>query len=197
MNQDPRQRILKLERLLNKAEEFVSIEFKKRADRDEVLVEIVRPDARRHATAVAAIVIAGEPKIDERLVRAWGRTLRHYGITIRNEYGRVYEYKDGHEHEYKSRDEYKRELKAAYDKLYPAIINGDDEAAKFTQIFGRAPIWLLEFTSITLDAYCLKFTIPKIEKQPDHKYSTKWPLLPLGTMADSDPGPADESVPVD
>ena len=33
-----------------------------------------------HATAVAAIVLAGKPKINEPLSEAWARVLQHYGI---------------------------------------------------------------------------------------------------------------------
>ena len=40
----------------------------------------MRQDLRLHTTAVAAIVMSGEPKIDEPLVRAWERTLAHHRI---------------------------------------------------------------------------------------------------------------------
>jgi hypothetical protein len=38
--------------------------------------------ARFHAAAVAAIVLHGEPKIDEPLERAWLRALKRYGIHV-------------------------------------------------------------------------------------------------------------------
>jgi hypothetical protein len=38
--------------------------------------------ARRHATAVAAIILSGQPKIDKPLNKAWNRALRHYGINV-------------------------------------------------------------------------------------------------------------------
>ena len=60
------------------------------------------PKLLPHATAVAALVLYGEPKIDEPLRRAWVRTLHHYGITIKDGYGRNYEYE--HEHEYNDED---------------------------------------------------------------------------------------------
>jgi hypothetical protein len=57
------QRIRNVEKLLSKAEGFVSLELKKRA---ELLAEFserhLRPGARLHAIAVAAIVIYGEPR---------------------------------------------------------------------------------------------------------------------------------------
>lgn len=85
MDRSSRQRIWKAEKLLSASEELVSIELKKREKRWEEIKESIRPMARRHATAVAAIVLSGEPKIDEPLFQAWVRALRHYGIT--NEYG--------------------------------------------------------------------------------------------------------------
>jgi hypothetical protein len=190
MDRSSLQRILKLDRLLNKAEEIIKIALKKREDHVAELLELFRPQARFHAVAVAAIVIAGEPKIDEPLVRAWGRTLRHYGITITNEYGREYEYEDGHEHEHEFRYEYERELRTAYDKLYAAIIKGDNETEKFTEIFRSAPIWLLQFTLMGLDAQALKFDLPEMpseEWEEKLKYAQRWPLLPLGTMAGGEP----------
>jgi hypothetical protein len=181
------QRILKLDRLLSKAEELVQIALKKHEDYLAQFFELFRPQARFHAMAVAAIVIAGEPKIDEPLVRAWGRTLRHYGITITNEYGREYEYEEGHEYE---RYEYERELRTAYDKLYAAIIKGDNETEKFAEIFRSAPIWLLQFTFMAVDAAALKFGLPEMPSQRREEifeYAKRWPLLPLGTMAGGEP----------
>jgi hypothetical protein len=110
MDRNLSQRIRNVEKLLSKAEEVVSLALKKQEEREEQFAEFIRPKARLHATAVAAIVISGEPKVDEPFTRAWVRTLRHYGITIKNEYGREYEYERGHEHEYKFEDDYEREL---------------------------------------------------------------------------------------
>jgi hexokinase len=111
MDRSLRQRISKVEKLVSKAEEFVSIALRKheesRAQLFAALEPVMRSSARFHATAVAAIVISGEPKIDEPLLQAWARTLRHHGITIQNEneYGHEYEYEPGIEHDY-AEDEY-------------------------------------------------------------------------------------------
>jgi hypothetical protein len=188
------QRIRNVEKLLSKAEEAVSLALKEREEFLAHFAEVMRPEARLHATAVAAIVISGEPKVDEPFIRAWVRTLRHYGITIKNEYGRQYEYKRGHEHEYKFKSDYERELQEANRKLYPAIMQGGNETKKFTAIFRTAPVWLLEFTQMSFDAYLLKFDLPKMsEKQvwgeEGLKDFLRWPLLPLGMMADGDPVP--------
>lgn len=147
----------------------------------------MRPGARLHATAVAAIVICGEPKIDEPLIRAWVRTLRHHGIIVKNEY----EYEHGHQHEYESESGYERELEVANAELYPAIMKGANEPKKFTEIFRTAPVWLLKFTWMKWDADLLKFDLPEMsDKQIWGKKGVKdllrWPLLPLGVMTDGD-----------
>jgi hypothetical protein len=156
----------------------------------------LRPKALLHANAVAAVVIYGQPRIDEPLVRAWARTLRHNLIIIRNEYGRAYEYEPGHEHEYGAgfKFEYERELKAASHELRPIIMKGANETEKFTEIFRTAPVWLLEFTCMRSDAWLLNFDLPEMsEKQVWGERGLedmlRWPLLPLGMMTDGDPLP--------
>jgi hypothetical protein len=194
MERSSQQRISKVEKLLSKAEEFVDIALKKRAEREEEFIERhgLRPKAVLHAIAVAAIAIYGNPKIDEPLVRAWARTLRHHRITTRNEYGREYQYEHGHEHEYRFLSEYERELRDANRELYPVIMEGANQTEKFTEIFRNAPIWLLEFTWMRLDASLLKFDLPEMSNkqvwgEQGLKDMLRWPLLPLGMMTDGDP----------
>jgi hypothetical protein len=194
MDRSSRQRIWKVEKLVSKAEELVSIARKKRekslAERMEMLARLPPPPGiRHHATAVAAIAICGEPKIDEPLVRAWARTLAHHQMDVQ--------------------DSTLNEdaIEAAFEKMYPAIVEDPDygrprdwdpyivhapEAARFTEIFRTAPVWLLQFTSIRLDAWLLKFDLPDISAEliwgvEGVKDSKRWPLLPLGTMAAGDP----------
>lgn len=186
------QRVHKVEKLISKAEEYVSIALRKRAEDRAASEERLRPRARLHATAVAAIVVFGNPKIDEPLIRAWGRTLRRHRITVRNEYGREYEYEEGHEYEYESEHDYERELLAANRELYPAIMKGGSETEKFTKIFRTAPIWLLEFPWMRVDAELLKFDLPQMSEkqiwgtQGFEETMLRWPLLPLGMMTDGD-----------
>ena len=63
------------------AEELAAAEVKKRDERQKQWVEAKRVQARRHATSVGAIVLAGQPRIDEPLKETWTRTLRHYRIS--------------------------------------------------------------------------------------------------------------------
>jgi hypothetical protein len=72
--------------------------------------------AQRHATAVAAIVLAGKPKIDEPLNRAWARTLRHYEIAL----------------------DPTTESKAAQ-LLFPIIVGKQAASVRFAKIFSTAP----------------------------------------------------------
>jgi hypothetical protein len=68
-----------------KSEKLLSVALQ---ESDERLIELLRrwrTIARRHATAVAAIVLLGQPKIDEPLSRAWARALRQYGIDKNND----------------------------------------------------------------------------------------------------------------
>jgi hypothetical protein len=201
MDRSSRQRIWKVEKLLSKAEELVSIARQKReksrAETLAWLMPIRRGDARPHATAVAAIVISGEPKVDEPLVRAWARTLAHHRMDLQDSTLDKHATLKAVE---------RKTLKAVERKMYPAIVEDPDygtprwdpsighapEAARFSEIFRTAPVWLLQFTMIRLDAWLLKFDLPDISAElmwgvEGVNDSKRWPLLPLGTMAAGDP----------
>jgi hypothetical protein len=162
MDRKSRHKIAQSEKLLSAALQ----------ERDERLKKLLREaptHARRHATAVAAIVLSGQPRIYEPLSRAWARALRQYGIG------------DNDQHE-------------AAQELYPTIIGDREESSRFTEIFRRAPVWLLQFTGMALDARFLKFELPNISKKlrwgsSGFDDSRRWPLLPLGTISAGDPIP--------
>jgi len=180
------QRIRNVEKLVSKAEKFLRLDERKQARAQ--FREDMRARARLHATAVAAIVLYGQPRIDEPLIRAWGRTLRHHRIIVKNEYGREYKYEHKHEDRYKNHE---RELEIAHAKLFPAIMKGANETKKFSRIFRTAPVWLLEFTWMRADAEYLKFDLPEMsDKQvwgeEGLRDCLRWPLLPLGMMTDGD-----------
>jgi hypothetical protein len=68
------------------------------------------------------------------------------------------------------------------------------KAARFTEIFQTAPIWLLQFTAVAIDARLLKFDLPDIGNtlqwgSTGFEDARRWPLLPLGTMRAGDPVP--------
>jgi hypothetical protein len=179
MDRRLRHRIRKIEQLLSDLRK--EREEKKKKDDGMYLRH-----ARFHATAVAAIVLSGEPKIDEPLVEAWTRALQHYGISASQEYRMDLRYGMNLKPPTRIGDQVE-----AAEKLFRVIIGREEEAAKFTEIFRTAPTWLLAFTGTFFDAAWLKFDLP--HKPLRAKWgragleeSWGWPLLPLGMMTDGD-----------
>ena len=161
------------------AEELVSNALKERAEKKKQLKKQWASGfpiaARLHATAVAAILLAGEPKIDEPFIRAWTRALRHYAIPVGD---------PTHESE---------QLSAAR-RLFQIIVGQEGPSEKFAEIFKSAPAWLLQFTRMALDAWLLKFHLPEMAANLEwgdlgFKDSERWPLLPLGVMTAGEPIP--------
>jgi hypothetical protein len=186
-----RRRIRNVENLLAKSEKVVSDEQKKRAARYEASITSMRPFAQHHATAVAAIVLFGNPQIDEPLKSAWIRALQCLGI--RDEYEREYSftYKLYHGDEANGIKAYyrDREYINACKQLYPIIIKDANESEKFAEIFAPAPIWLLNFTNVAVDGVLLKFNLPPMCSVLSSKGVWKfWPHIPFGTATDDDRG---------
>jgi hypothetical protein len=183
MDRSPRQRISKVEELLFAAK---GKRERKRKKFDEDRLR----QARLHATAVAAIVLSGKPKIDEPLSQAWTRTLQHYRIETRP--------LDSHFRPLREETPLERQVAAAKN-LAPIILPVTlKESARFSKIFKTAPVWLLNFTSMSFDACLLKFGLPDQSWWPapgtkwgrtGYDESRQWPLLPAGTMMDGDPVP--------
>src|SRR5262245_38730652 len=171
MDRRPQRRIWKIEELLSAAK-------REREEKRQKFYENCLRHARLHATAVAAIVLSGEPKIDEPLSQAWKRALQHYRIRDLNEGTRM-----------------ERQVGAAR-RLAPIILPITlKEAKAFTKIFKTAPAWLLNFTQTFIDAGCLKFDLPNVIPwkpkwgRDGYEQSRQWPLLPSGTMMDGDTVP--------
>jgi hypothetical protein len=161
-----KQRIRKIDRLVAKAEQIVAVERREREEQRAEFAESLRPRARQHAAAVAAIVLFGKPQIDEPLIHAWQRALQHLEITPQE----------------------------ASDEMYPIIMQSANEIERFTEIFSNGPVWVLEFTWMRLDAGVLKFGLPRMsDKQvwgeDGLRDMMRWPLLPLGMMTDGIPYP--------
>jgi len=163
---------------ISRIEELVASKLKAQLERKKQLAQAVPTYAQRHATAVAAIVLAGEPKIDEPLVRAWARTLRHYEIQVREP------------------TEKSQQVRAAQ-LLLPIIVGEQRLSSRFAEIFGTAPAWLLQFTRTVLDAWILRFRLP--EMKPISNWGTggfadaeHWPLLPHGVLTAGEPIPNDD-----
>jgi hypothetical protein len=156
--------LLKLENMRSLAQEQ---DEEKRKKDYEIYVSLARP----HATAVAAIVLAGNPNVHEPLVKAWKRALLHYKIDNQYNWNHV----------------------QAAKELFPLIVGDADMSHKFSEIFAAAPAWLLTFTTMVFDATALKFRLPqKVQGnlkwgRKGYEESLKWPSLPSGRMTDGDP----------
>jgi hypothetical protein len=167
MDRSSRRQLLKIENRISALREQQKLETRK-------LHEELRPIARLHATAVAAIVLSGQPKIEEPLIRAWVRTLECYGID--SSHSALLD---------------ARALDAAK-LIYPKIMRGTNEVEKFTDVFRRAPSWLLLFAGVGLDALLLKFDLPTFTEDAQWggeglRDAKRWPLLPLGVMGAGHP----------
>ena len=154
---------------ISNIERLVSAAQQERHDRLEQSAPVLRNQARHHAIAVAAIVLSGQPRIEEPLTRAWARTLQHYGIDL-------------------------EDYVANPERLSPIIMQGELASERFTEIFLTAPIWLLQFTAVAMDARLLRFDLPDIANalqwgSAGFEDARRWPLLPLGTMTAGDPIP--------
>lgn len=164
-----------LRRRLSKIDKRLSIALKKSKAKDQEYINSVLFHARHHATAVATIVLSGQPKIDEPLRMAWNRALLHYGIKFNPFAGLDYQVR-------------------VAEQLRPVIMEGKAESARFTEIFAAAPIWLLQFTRLVMDAVWLKFQLPDLASRltwgsAGFEEVRDWPLLPSGTMTAGDPIP--------
>ena len=163
-----------------KAEETISIAKKQHEEKRKKELETYVSYARLHATAVAAIVLSGQPKIDEPLIQAWTRALQYYEVQQDKSY-------------FDDRSRLKKQ-NAAAQKLVLEILEGAKESERFTEIFRTAPEWLLHFTQTYIDACHLLLDlrptkIPFTLKwgRTGYEEALGWPLLPLGTMMGGDP----------
>jgi hypothetical protein len=162
-----------LRKRIKKAEELAAAMLRTRDENHNQGVEVKRIQARGHATAVAAIVLAGQPRIDEPLNEAWARVMRHYKIS----------------------DPMSDRLAAVL--LFSEVVGCDkDEPRRFSKIFRTAPIWLLQFTAAAMDARILKFRLPTLTAplkwgSEGFEDARRWPLLPLGVMTAGDPIPTE------
>jgi hypothetical protein len=185
-------------RRISKLEQFLPEALEQREERRIELEKKLPWAARLHATEVAAIVLAGKPKVDEPLGEAWTRTLDHFGARecytemrsrlhtrLDEPLGEVLlkDYRSGY-----------HPLLAA-EKLYVEMITRrEEEKSFFSKTLKNAPAWLLKFTLVPLDARCLNFDPPDLSAAPAWgimglRDARRWPLLPQGIMTAGHPVP--------
>lgn len=213
MNRDLPRRISQAERLLPGVVE-------RRRKRRERLKDSLPFLARIHATAVAAMVLHGEPKFEEPLQHCWTRTLTHhyskpyeamrqacriFNKTEAEQGGVVNDYEPAIAElqaeelpKYRIHELTPERYVYAAQSMHSDIMNGaEEQAARFTEIFKTAPPWLLEFTFTFLDAKVLKFDLPDLSAAPEFgdiglRDAFRWPLLPLGVMTEGHLAPSQE-----
>ena len=180
-----------LQRRVSKAEQSLPAALKKRELLRGRLIALAKETADTwtgvspHATAVAALVLAGEPKIDEPLRAAWARTLNHYRLieSILEELGGAAT--TSYVEHFLSDD---GQLVAA-ERMTKLI---EARPPRLTEIFRNAQAWLLKYTWIGLGAEYVGYEVPDLSAAPAFgsiglKDANRWPRLPLGTMTAGDP----------
>lgn len=164
---------------------------KKRQERDwEKMEKHFWPRALIHGIAVAAIVLRGEPKIDEPLQLAWVRAAERFGFD--RDFVRTRNYthvaceivpkiiKSERNWSFLSEIDLQappvRELDEDYEPILIAYrlpdgtivpecepaSSASEETEVLSEIFHAAPAWLLRFTAVALDALFLKFELPDL-----------------------------------
>ena len=139
------------------------------------------PDfARVHSKNVAAVVLYGEPKMEEPLRVAQSRMEEklHKEFAAAAEECWIRQYGEkGHP-----------SLMAS---LFPLLmfnaLHGANDNLKFERIFSKAPVWLLKFTGVEWDAKLLGFKLRKLVGAPElgseaRRDRNRWPSLPKGTI---------------
>jgi hypothetical protein len=159
---------------ISRIEELIASKLKAQQERRKQWAKALPIHAQRHATAVAAIVLAGEPKIDEPLIRAWARSLRHYKIAID--------------------PTTESEQARAAQLLFPIIVGEQASSSRFAEIFSTAPAWLLQFTRTVLDTWIIRFRLPEMKPYPNwgsagFADAEHWPVLPKGVLTAGEPIP--------
>jgi hypothetical protein len=126
-----------------------------------------RQAARDHATKLVTLILHGNPQVEEPLGIAWRRALDRLGLTGSPQ----------------------AVLPDLLRARVVADLPGDTENAKFAQVFGSAPRWLLSFCIAWADCRLLGFDLPKSsEPLPEagrdglRETFDSWPELPTGTL---------------
>jgi hypothetical protein len=134
-----------------------------------------------HAREVAAVVLYGEPKIEEPLSVARSRMQQKLDKEFAAAADEWWIRKHGEKVHPKIRGLF----------LYPILmfdaLRGANDNLKFEQIFSEAPDWLLKFTGIEWDAKLLGFKLRKLVGAPALGLEARldrnrWPHLPVGTI---------------
>ena len=139
--------------------------------------------ARDHAVEVAAVVLHGEPKVEEPLGIRKSRMLekleKQFAVEAEEFCFRYFGSKP---------DRFLRpHLRFVYFFYMFDSLRGGNDNLKFERVFSEAPAWLLKFTAIESDRKLLGFKLRKLVGTPAlgreaRLERNKWPSLPQGTI---------------
>jgi hypothetical protein len=159
MSRSRSQRLARLEQTVEKLQEERN---RREAERDAAL----RHAALDHLTMVVAVVLHGDPRIDEPFQLAWWRAVSHLGLV-------------GTSHP---------DLLTKARKILVDALPGSDLNAKFGRVLSSAPPWVLSFCMCPLDAFILGIPLQFEGQLPEPGrlaiQHPSWPSLPQGAFAD-------------
>jgi hypothetical protein len=165
-------------RRLSRLEKLASLTATEREREKTALAEWRLSSARDHAMILVALILHGDPKIDEPLDIAWHRALEQLGL--------------------KRLADFTPSAHVA-ERLRPVLLPelpGDTENAKLAHVLNSGPTWLIKFCHAWMDAILLG-----IELQQNASFRLEfgriglregvdsWPDLPKGTPAAGGPIP--------
>lgn len=151
-----------------------AVATKRRSDEQELQRQ--KMAAHDHAIRLAALILYGNPQIDEPVSTAWRRALDRLGLS-RVPDGQVCEH------------------------LRKRVPGADDDAiAAVEHIFETAPRWVLSFCFAALDGHLLGIKLPDFSDTPEigrqglREAIEAWPDLPTGCFGAGGPVPKPEPV---
>jgi hypothetical protein len=172
-----RRQMARLEKL---GEPYFEQLAQRRAEEQKAWAARARKDALIHAANFSLILLYGEPKIGEPLVKAWERCRESTAPELSCEaFQRIAKHNNPFD------DELDVELIAIYFRRnILKTLPGESELQKLGAIFETAPPWYIWFTWARVTADVLDFEIPDLSKILRFKISAEtylgWPRLPAG-----------------
>jgi hypothetical protein len=143
--------------------------------KDDALKQWVKHCASLHAISLGALILYGNPNVDEPLGDAWQRCSSRFPILQR-----VYQFRSLN----LSDQSFAEEIAQIVRKDVMSDLPGTTEAEKFQNMFFSAPPWLIWFTFATVTAKFLGFALPDLSSVTSFSRSKAvfdiWPALPDG-----------------
>jgi hypothetical protein len=151
--------------------------------------------ARGHVISLAALVLYGEPQLDEPLEEACNRCRTTFeGRVVRAREMSESDLLNGHLAfgAFDDDEDYIESVKNSFlERWMVKELPGETEQQKFQHVFDTAPTWLLLFTKAEITAFLLGVKCPDLSEAPrPHRTALrelrKWPEFPKGTLQAGD-----------